>query len=197
MQINIEGYDPMRTSLWRTAPGTARIATSLLLALAAWLTFGRASMAQSMPLEDLSHFPRTTLTIDAHGRIDRFHVWIADTPARQEQGLMFVRDLPASEGMLFPQEASAVPGENPLLAHGGKDVLVPQIAHFWMKNTYIPLDMVFVGADGRIAKIIANARPFSLDVLSSDVPVIAVLEIRGGEAKQLGLGVGDRVSWKR
>ena len=65
-----------------------------------------------------------------------------------------------------------------------------------MKNTYIPLDMVFVAAGGRIAKIIANARPFSLDVLSSDVPVIAVLEIRGGEAQQLGIGVGDRVSWK-
>ena len=58
----------------------------------------------------------------------------------------------------------------------------PQVANFWMKNTYIPLDMVFVGEDGRIAKIIANAHPFSLDVLSSDVPVIAVLEIRGGEA---------------
>lgn len=90
---------------------------------------------------------------------------------------MFVRDLPAGEGMLFPQGS-------------------PQVAHFWMKNTYIPLDMIFVGGNGRIAKIIANARPFSLDVLSSDVPVIAVLEIRGGEAKRLGIGVGDRVSWQ-
>lgn len=196
MQINLEEYDPMRTSPWRTAPAAARLAASLLLALAACFSFGRASRAQSMPIEDLSRFPRTTLTISAHGHLDRFHVWIADTPARQEQGLMFVRDLPASEGMLFPQEASAVPGATPP-AHGGGDVLVPQIAHFWMKNTYIPLDMVFVGEDGRIAKIIADARPFSLDVLSSDVPVIAVLEIRGGEAKQLGIAVGDRVSWKR
>jgi uncharacterized protein len=65
-----------------------------------------------------------------------------------------------------------------------------------MKNTYIPLDMVFVGEDGRVAKIIANARPFSLGILSSDVPVIAVLEIRGGEAQQLGIGVGDPVRWK-
>ncbi|MDE2450098.1 MAG: DUF192 domain-containing protein [Gammaproteobacteria bacterium] len=105
-------------------------------------------------------------------------MWIADTPQRQEQGLMFVRDLPPTQGMLFPQDS-------------------PQVAHFWMKNTYIPLDMVFVGRDGRIAKIIANARPFSLDVLSSDVPVIAVLEIRGGQARELGLGVGDRVSWKK
>ena len=90
---------------------------------------------------------------------------------------MFVRDLPPGEGMLFPEDS-------------------PQVAHFWMKNTYIPLDMVFVGADGRIAKIIASARPFSLDVLSSDVPVIAVLELRGGEAAQLGLQAGDPVTWK-
>jgi uncharacterized protein len=187
----------MRTALWRTAPAAARVAARLLLAVTVWLAFGRASVAQSMPIEDLSHFPRTTLAISAHGHEDRFRVWIADTPARQEQGLMFVRDLPASEGMLFPQEASAVPGANPLLAHGGKDALVPQVAHFWMKNTYIPLDMVFVGEDRRIVKIIANARPFSLDLLSSDVPVIAVLEIRGGEAQQLGIEVGDRVSWTR
>ena len=90
---------------------------------------------------------------------------------------MFVRDLPPGQGMLFPEGS-------------------PQVAHFWMKNTYIPLDMVFVGNDGRIAKIIADAKPFSLDVLSSDVPVIAVLELRGGEAAQLGLQVGDKVTWK-
>jgi hypothetical protein len=146
------------------------------LALAAALT--ATCLAQSAPIESLTHFPRTSLEIMAHGRTNRFQIWIADTPARQEQGLMFVRDLPATEGMLFPEGS-------------------PQVAHFWMKNTYIPLDMVFVGKDGRIAKVIANARPFSLDVLSSDVPVIAVLEIRGGEAGELGIGVGDRVSWQK
>ena len=151
-----------------------RWAAGLLLASA----FGSACLAQSMTVESLTHFPRTTLETTAHGHRDRFEIWIADTPQRQEQGLMFVRDLPATQGMLFPEDS-------------------PQVAHFWMKNTYIPLDMVFVGKDGRIAKIIANARPFSLDVLSSDVPVIAVLEIRGGEAQTLGLRVGDRVSWKK
>lgn len=152
---------------------TVRLALGLVLAGA----FGPACLAQSGPIEPLAHFPRTTLDIVAHGHRDHFDVWIANTPARQEQGLMFVRDLPASEGMLFP-EAS------------------PQVANFWMKNTFIPLDMVFVGEDGRIAKIIANAHPFSLDVLSSEVPVIAVIEIRGGEAQQLGMRVGDKVSWK-
>lgn len=150
-----------------------RLALGLVLAGA----LSSVCLAQSGPIESLTHFPRTTLEIVAHDHHDRFQVWIADTPTRQEQGLMFVRDLPAAQGMLFPQPS-------------------PQVANFWMKNTYIPLDMVFVGADGRIAKIIANAHPFSLAVLSSDVPVIAVLEIRGGEAHDLALGVGDRVSWK-
>ena len=152
---------------------TVRLALGLVLA-AAVVT---VCFAQSAPIESLIHFPRAALEIAAHGHKDHFEVWIADTPSRQEQGLMFVRDLPAAQGMIFPQGS-------------------PQVAHFWMKNTYIRLDMVFVGEDGRIAKIIANARPFSLDVLSSDVPVIAVLEIRGGEAKRLGIGVGDRVSWE-
>jgi uncharacterized membrane protein (UPF0127 family) len=151
-----------------------------------WLTLlviaagalGSACQAQSAPIESLTHFPRTTLEIASRGHRNRFEIWIADTPTRQEQGLMFVRDLPASEGMLFPQSP-------------------PQVAHFWMKNTYIPLDMIFVGEDGRIAKIIANAHPFSLDVLSSDVPVTAVLEIGGGEAQRLGIHVGNRVTWKK
>jgi uncharacterized protein len=151
----------------------ARLAPALILACA----LASICLAQSGPIESLTHFPRTTLEIVAHGHRNRFDVWIADTPARQEQGLMFVHDLPETQGMLFPQPA-------------------PQVANFWMKNTYIPLDMVFVGADGRIAKVIANAHPFSLDVLSSDVPVIAVLEIRGGEARELAISVGDRVSWK-
>ena len=89
---------------------------------------------------------------------------------------MFVRDLPADEGMLFPESA-------------------PQVAYFWMKNTYIPLDMVFVGEDHRIEKIIARAKPFSLALLSSDQPVIAVIELKGGDAEALGIRVGDRVSW--
>lgn len=152
---------------------TAWLALGLALAYA----IGSLCLAQSAPIESLAHFPRASLDIVAHGDHNRFQVWIADTPQRQEQGLMFVRELPRAQGMLFPQPA-------------------PQVANFWMKNTYIPLDLVFVGADGRIAKIIADAHPFSLELLSSDVPVIAVLEIRGGEAHQLAISVGDRVTWK-
>ncbi len=135
-----------------------------------------AALAQSMPIENLAHFPRTTLTISTGGPLERFRVWIADTPTREAQGLMFVRDLPANQGMLFPMRP-------------------PQVAYFWMKNTYIPLDMLFIGTNGRIAKIIANARPFSLATLSSGVPVEAVVEIRGGQAHKLGLKVGEAVKW--
>lgn len=135
-----------------------------------------SSGAQSMPLENLDHFPRTTLTIEAPGHPCRFKVWIANTHAREVQGLMFVRDLPSDEGMLFPMRP-------------------PQVAKFWMANTYIPLDMLFVAPDGRIEKIIANAKPFSLKTLSSDKPVKAVIEIDGGEARRLGLAVGQRVRW--
>ena len=148
-----------------------RAATLLLVSLVCGV-----ALAQSMPIESLTHFPRATLTIGAAGHPERFHAWVANTVARQEQGLMFVRDLPADEGMIFPM--------NP-----------PQVAQFWMKNTYIPLDMLFVGPDGRIVKVIANARPFSLAVLSSGVPVEAVIEIRGGEAHELGITVGSQVRW--
>jgi len=135
--------------------------------------------AQSGPLEDLSAFPRTSLEI-LHGKKKKdsrqFQVWIADTPSRQEQGLMFVRDLPQGQGMLFP-------------------ITKPRKMSMWMKNTYIELDIVFVGEKGAIDKIIEHARPLSLELLNSDKPVSAVLEIRGGEAQRLDLKVGDRVDW--
>ena len=162
--------------------------SALLLALSlVVLQAAAVRPAQSQPVQDLATFPRTTLEITheaqkgRHGRQHdapqhRFDVWIADTPERQQQGLMFVRDLPAMQGMLFPHEP-------------------PRVANFWMKNTYIELDMVFIGTDRHIIKIIERAQPFKLDSLSSDRPVSAVLEIKGGEAAKLGVRVGDLVSW--
>lgn len=145
------------------------------------LVLGAATVGhtQSGPLEDLANFPRTTLQI-LHGKSKKdprtFTIWIADTPARQEQGLMFVRDLPASQGMLFP-------------------LAKPRPMSMWMKNTYIELDMVFVGEKGAIDQIIEHAQPLTLTTLNSTKPVKAVLEIKGGEASRLGLKEGDRVEW--
>ena len=168
----------------------ARTACAVLL-----LVLATAAHADSPPM-DLGTFPRATLEIvqrasreAAPGRRSEprleipdtrrfdFDVWVADTPARAEQGLMYVRDLPAGRGMIFP-------------------FTPPRVVSFWMKNTYIELDMLFIDAGGRVVKIIGQAPPLRLDPLSSDVPVAAVLELRGGEAGLLGIRIGDEVSWK-
>ena len=131
--------------------------------------------AQAGPLEDLATFPRGKLEIADGKKVKHvFDVWLADTPRRQTQGLMFVRSLPALRGMLFVHES-------------------PKPISMWMKNTYIPLDMVFIDARGHIQEIIEQTKPHSLDLISSKEPALAVLEIAGGEAKRLGLQAGQRV----
>ena len=117
------------------------------------------------------------LTIRSANGIHRFTVEVAATPEQQAMGLMFRRSLGRNRGMIFPM------GE-------------PRMAAFWMKNTLIPLDIIFLRADGRIARI-ATAKPLDLSSVPSGEPVTAVLEIRGGRATQLGIRRGDRVSWRR
>lgn len=73
----------------------------------------------------------------------------------------------------------------------------PQTASFWMKNTLIPLDLIFIRPDGTIGRIADNAVPLSLEPIPSLEPVSAVLEIAGGRAAELGITPGDRVSWMR
>ncbi len=139
-----------------------------------------AAAAQPADVLDLATYPRAALEIVQRepppARRFRFDVWVADTAARGQQGLMYVRDLPPDHGMIFP-------------------FAPPQVVSFWMKNTYIPLDLLFI-QNGRVVKIIANAAPLKTDLLSSGVPVGAVLELRGGEAGLLGIKVGDQVGWK-
>jgi uncharacterized protein len=144
------------------------------------VTAATLSYAQSGPLEDLSSFPRTSVEI-LNGKSKKgahtFDAWIADSAGRQEQGLMFVRDLPAGQGMLFPLSK-------------------PRKMSMWMKNTYVELDIVFIGEKGAIDKIIEHAKPLDLTTLNSDKAVTAVLELKGGEAAALGLKAGDRVNWE-
>jgi uncharacterized membrane protein (UPF0127 family) len=102
------------------------------------------------------------------------NVEVADTEAKREQGLMFRRSMAAEHGMIF-------------LFDGEHEITM------WMKNTYIPLDMVFIGSDWRIRHIAYDAEPFSTDVISSMRPASRVLEIGAGQAKKLGLAVGDSV----
>ena len=151
----------------------------LAAALALLLCLPLARAQSTDPAEPLSSFPRTQLRVTAHGGASHlFEVWVADTAQRSQQGLMFVSDLPDNKGMVFPLDP-------------------PRVENMWMKNTYIELDMLFVGSDGRVSKIIERAHPLSLDTLSSEAPVAAVVELRGGLAAKLGLKVGDMVRWDK
>lgn len=109
----------------------------------------------------------------AKGRLD-YRVEIADDDAERQHGLMYRTSMPDMHGMLFifPQAK-------------------PQA--FWMRNTYMPLDIIYIGADGAIVSIQANARPFDESALPSEGPAIGVLEIYGGKAAELGIKPGDRV----
>jgi uncharacterized protein len=104
-----------------------------------------------------------------------FDVEIATTAQQQALGLMFRTSLAADKGMLF---------------HHGKEREITM----WMKNTYIPLDMVFIRADGTVHRIAARTEPFSERMIPSEGAVSAVLEIAGGRAEQLGLKPGDKVN---
>jgi uncharacterized membrane protein (UPF0127 family) len=101
-------------------------------------------------------------------------VEIAEAPKEKQLGLMFRTEVPEGTGMLFPYDA-------------------PREITMWMHNTYIPLDMVFIRADGVVHRIEARAQPLSDRIISSHGPVTAVLELPGGEAERLGLKPGDRV----
>ena len=115
------------------------------------------------------------LTIRSKNGVHHFTVEVAATPEQQERGLMFRKSLAGDRGMIFPYDP-------------------PQQVAFWMKNTLIPLDIIFIRADGRIARI-ANAKPLDVTPLPSGEPAAAVLEIRGGRAAQLGISAGDKVEW--
>ncbi|MDP3674137.1 MAG: DUF192 domain-containing protein [Novosphingobium sp.] len=117
-----------------------------------------------------------SLTVVSAGKRHRFRVEVARSSEEQAKGLMFRTALAPKEGMIFPLEPA-------------------RQASFWMKNTVIPLDLVFVGPDRRIESIAANAVPYSLSPIASKGSVSAVLELIGGRAAQLGLAPGDRVEW--
>ena len=104
----------------------------------------------------------------------RFTIEIADDPAEQAQGLMFVEELPQFSGMLFINEA-------------------PRRTAFWMKNTLIPLDMLFIDATGRVQTLHENATPLSEETIDGGEDILAVLEINGGLSKKLGIREGAEV----
>ena len=117
-----------------------------------------------------------TLEIVSKTGVHVFSVEITDNEAAREKGLMFRKKLADGQGMLFN-------------FHREQEV------SFWMKNTYIPLDMFFIQGNGRILRIVENAKPLSTNLIPSDGPVLAVLEVIGGTAHRLGIAPGDRVAY--
>jgi len=153
----------------------ARIAAALVVAglAACQPTNSSASSIERSPA-GLEQVPLTITT--ASGKAHRFTVEVARTPEQQAQGLMNRESLGPDRGMIFPYEP-------------------PVAASFWMKNTLIPLDMIFIRADGIIARIEANTVPLSLDPVAAGEPVAAVLELAGGRSAELGIAPGAKVEW--
>jgi len=170
---------------WKSNPATDLLRAAMLAA-------GLASAAAAQaPLQDFSPFntaplhagqPQTglrvvALTLHPAGKKPlHYRVEVAATARQQAIGMMFRRSVPAGTGMLFPMDA-------------------PREASFWMRNTLIPLDIIFIGTNRRILNISENTPPLSDDPVSSAGPAIAVLELAGGEAQRIGLKAGDEIRW--
>jgi uncharacterized protein len=162
-------------SLRVSAP--ARTSAAMLIhRLVAALFLGLVLPGLVMAAAPLRAAPFKSLEIVSKTCVHVFSVTLAETPVQREKGLMFVKHLPDGQGMLF-------------------DFKSEQDIAMWMKNTYIPLDMLFIRGDGRIARIAANTTPMSTAIIPSVVPVRAVLEVAGGTCARLGIRQGDRVAF--
>ena len=135
-----------------------------------------AAVAQQASVHPVSGLEVIPLTITSLGKTHAFQVEVARSPQEQARGLMFRTEMGPDEGMLFPYAQ-------------------PQILSFWMKNTVLSLDLVFIGPDRRVVNVAANAVPYSEAPILSDAPAIATLELNAGRARELGIVAGARVDW--
>jgi uncharacterized membrane protein (UPF0127 family) len=125
-----------------------------------------------------SRFEKDVLLVEAsRWACHRFDIYVAITESQRSRGLMFVRELPATTGMLF--------------VYGGD-----RVASMWMKNTYIPLDMIFIRYDGTVSSVIANTEPQSLKSQAAIEPVAFVLELNAGTTARLGIDENSRIYWE-
>ena len=120
---------------------------------------------------------QTHLCITSGTKTRQFTVEIARTSMEQAKGLMFRTELADNAGMIFPFPE-------------------PKVASFWMKNTVIPLDIIFIRANGTIESIAENTIPYSTAPVEAGEPVVSVLELRGGLTSELGISAGDKVVWQ-
>jgi uncharacterized membrane protein (UPF0127 family) len=143
-----------------------------LLAVAGLCAGSAVALGRRAPL--FADLPRSEVEVITNGGSHRFQVWIADNDQSRERGLMFVRTLPADQGMLFLFDR-------------------PRFASFWMHNTYLSLDIVFIRADGVVVNVARDAEPMSLQPIESVEPVTGVLELLAGTAARIRIVAGERV----
>lgn len=132
-----------------------------------------ANMAAPGAAEDVT-FDWTELWIESATGRHHFNIEVAETEAQRQRGLMFRKEMPADAGMIFDYGATGY-------------------VAMWMKNTFIPLDMLFVNEDGTIRRIASFTTPLSLESIPSGGPVRAVIELNGGITARLGIRRGDKV----
>lgn len=152
---------------------------SLFIATLAFVSFAACSAPAETSTAGVSSldgdFDRETLLIESDDGVrHEIDVYLAVNPDQQRRGLMFVRKMPPNVGMLFVYEDSAM--------HS-----------MWMKNTYIPLDMVFARADGTVSSVIHDTQPLSLTSQGSIEPVTYVLELNAGTTRRLNIGRKSRI----
>ncbi len=146
----------------------------LLAFNAAVILLSQAVSAQDSAIEPIDFGALETLTIESDATQHKFSVEIADTDEEQSRGLMYRDSLAPEKGMLF-------------------EFASPKVATIWMKNTGIPLDILFIRPNGKILKIEHSATPYSLRSASSEGRVAAVVELAGGRTLELGIMPGDIV----
>lgn len=145
------------------------------LALAACSPQPATSQGTMPDLDGAFEFTQLEIVNDSGERLS-FDVYLAKTDKQRRRGLMFVRNLPETTGMLFIYDQE-------------------DIHSMWMKNTYISLDIIFALDDGSISSVIPDAVPLSLASLASKEPVQYVLELNAGAARRFGIGQGSRIIW--
>ena len=149
-----------------------------LLAAGFLMAAANVALPQGLAPEPLSAFPQSLLAIrTSAGKVVNFKIWEADTPKREEQGMMFIREMDEHTGMLF-----MFPENKPV--------------SMWMKNTYVSLDLLFLNAQGKIDFIAEKATPRSEAIIGPPTPEFAVLELKGGACEHFGIKVGDKVLHK-
>ena len=146
-----------------------KICPNVMLALVFGLIMFSPALAQ-----DAVTFDRSTLKIETTEAVHSFEIEIATNDEQRARGLMFRNEMAADAGMLFLYRRD-------------------RVLTMWMANTYLPLDMLFVGSDGRIVHIAENTIPLSRTTISSRKRARAVLELNAGTARRLGINAGDRI----